>query len=107
MRCCVGLLHLGTRAIILEVAAASNLKLDVDAPQRTILPWGIELIIMLGHVSELESELLWTRTESILETIEYSDLDMASWFAVALATRKPVAPSLLWSRLELEFGEKN
>ena len=88
------------------MTVASNLKLDVDVPQRTVLPWVETVMTMFGHMSESESKLFLTRTESNLEIVEKSDLVKASRFAVALAACKPVAPSLLWSRLELESGEK-
>ena len=59
-----------SRAVILDVAAASNSKLDVDVPQRTVLPWDMAVMTMFGHESESESELLSTRTESDLKTAE-------------------------------------
>ena len=95
-----------SRAIILKVTVASNLKLDMDVPQRTILPWGMEVMAMLGHVSESEFELLLTHIESILESAEKSDSNMASWFAMAFAARESVAPSLIHYWLVVEFGEK-
>ena len=58
---------------------------------------------MLGHVSESESELLWTWIKS---TVGKSDSAKASWFAMSLAARKSVAPSLLRSQLELK-SDKN
>ena len=61
---------------------------------------------MLGHVSESESEFLSTRAESILETVEKSNLNTAFWIVVALAAHKSVAPSLIHSWLDVEFGEK-
>ena len=88
------------------MAASSNSKLDVDPSQCTLLPWGVEVMTMLGHVSELESELLCTRTESISRKTEELDLAKAFWFVVALAAYKPVTPSSLRSWLEVDFGEK-